>query len=112
MGKNLYKNIIFGQKALDKSDKIEDNSIQETVMSKEEPQFNPTVNAYVPYFNEISGKYELFTVAIDPVSNKMELFRKELPHDNMNRAVMEMQSMYAADHVKRLREDKHKRKGT
>lgn len=111
-----YKNVVFNQKTLDKADKISDNSQVDTaekVMAniKQEDSFNPTLNAYVPYLNEVTGKFELFTIAIDPLNNKMELFRKELPHDNMNRAVMEMQSMYAADHVKRLREEKHNRKG-
>lgn len=117
MKKNNYKNVVFNQKTLDKTDKVGDNNIVDTaekVMTtiKQETQFNPTLNAYVPYFNEQTGKYELFTVAIDPLNNKMELFRKVLPHDNMNRAVMEMQSMYAADHVKKLKEQKDKRKGT
>lgn len=111
MKKNQYKNITFNKKVLDNSNKINDNNNDEVknVMNKikEEYQFNPTLNAYVPYFNEMTKKYELFTVSIDPLNNKMELFRKELPHDNMNRAIMEMQSLYAADHIKKLREQKH-----
>lgn len=111
MSKNKYKNVTFNNKALDKVDNIGDTKeVVEKVMAKtkEELHFNPTVNAYVPYFNELTKKYELFTVAIDPLNNKMELFRKELPHDNMNRAIMEMQSMYAADYSKKLLEQKRK----
>ena len=111
-----YKNVVFNNKTLDKAAKISDNDNVETVEKvmatiKKEDGFNPSLNAYVPYFNEETKKYELFTVAIDPSNNKIELLRKELPHDNMNRAMMEMHSMYAADHIQRLRDEKQKRKG-
>lgn len=110
---NEYANIIFGKdkKTLDKSSKIEDNesvSVVKEVMAslkKEvEVEFNPTVYAYVPYKNPETKKYEMFTIAIDPKTNRTELFREVKQYDNENRAIMEMQKLYAEDLAKRIRQ--------
>lgn len=118
--KPKYNNIILPipKKSIDINSKMGDNvqvvsknvEIPQEVVNammgiknNAEAEFNPNLNAYVPFYNEKTKKYEMFTVAIDTETNRMELFRKILPHDNENRAIMEMQKMYADDFLKRIK---------
>ena len=104
-----YKNLV-----LDNSDKMGDNDDVVKALSEKdkiELQFNPTVTAYVPFFNENLKKCEMFMISIDPVTNRCEFFRKQLEHDSMNKAIMEMQSLYAADRVKKIKEEQKRMKG-
>lgn len=116
MGKkqlNEYANIIFGgkeKKVIDKANNIEDNSsieveqVMKNIKKETDVPFNPTLNAYVPYFNRDTKKYEMFTIAIDPKTNRTELFREVKPYDNESRAIMEMQKLYANDLSNRIKQ--------
>ncbi len=115
MKKSIYDNIVYAsKKLLDKDVKVRDN----TDMNKESDDkdiegeavdnhiFTPKVKAYVHYYNAELKKYEMFTIQVDPVSNECQLNRKVLDFDNEGRAIMEMQKLYATDHITRMKEKK------
>ena len=115
-----YANIVVPKKVLDKPTEVVDNVAIEVIPQEVKDvmanikqntvvEFNPTLNAYVPYHNIKTKKYELITASIDPVTNRVEIFRKELPKcDNMNSAIMEMQKQYANDAVAKVIEQRRK----
>lgn len=116
-----YSNVVMPvKKILDKVVEIVDNKpingdvppevVQVMAKIKEDTvvEFNPTLNAYVPHFNEKTKKYEIVIVSIDPSTDRMELFRKVLECDNEGSAFMVMQKMYADDAVKKIQDRRRK----
>jgi hypothetical protein len=117
--KSSYANIVMPiKKVLDKVEEVvhnvsivEDDTISQEVKEamasiKEDTivEFNPTLNAYVPYLNPKSKKWELITTSIDPITNRVEVFRRELICDNEHSAFMEMQKQYATDVATKIKE--------
>lgn len=116
-----YSNVVMPvKKLLDKVVEIVDNKpingdippevVQVMAKIKEDTviEFNPTLNSYVPHFNEKTKKYEIIIVSIDPITDRTELFRKVLECDNEGSAFMVMQKMYADDITKRIQERRRK----
>lgn len=106
--KGIYDDILFwnkDKKDVDNAEEVSDNTtMAETIkQSVEKRAFTPTLNAYVPYLNENTKKFELFVIKIDPISDEVELVREVLKHDSLSRATMEMQQRYAQDYVLKQR---------
>lgn len=100
------KNIIMSEpkKKLDKDTKIVDNISNDLAEKvKSNLTFEPTVNAYVPFFNEERQRYDIIKVLIDPRNDSSRIERIELKTDSEGRAIAEMQHYYAQDHLEKLR---------
>jgi hypothetical protein len=125
--KDLMKKIIFAENKLDKIklDKTDEITDTSTTAPKNETDlaekiksesisinmFNPTLYAYAVH--KVENKFDIMKVSIDPENFKSaaELLGKK--YDSESRAYMELQSLMAADLVKKRKEEhvNHKQKG-
>jgi hypothetical protein len=110
--KSAYSDILFwNKKDVDNDEEISDNSNIEEIVKKdiEKPEINPTITAYVPFYNEKIDKFEMFTLKIDPILEETLIEREPLKYDNYGRCVMDMQQRYAKDYAEKLRQTRRKK---